>query len=36
MNQVDDALSRRPCIFLVLPLKMNVQENTLTLQFGDD
>jgi hypothetical protein len=35
VNQVADALSRRPHIFLVLPLP-NLRENILTLQHGDD
>jgi hypothetical protein len=33
---VVDALSRRPCIFLVLPLQMNLRERILTLQRDDD
>jgi hypothetical protein len=35
MNQVADALSRRPRIFLVLPLKTNLQEKIITLQFDE-
>ena len=31
-----DALSWRPCIFLVLPLQTNLRENILTLQCDDD
>jgi hypothetical protein len=33
---VADALSRRPRIFLVLPLQTNLRENILTLQCDDD
>ena len=36
MNQVADALSRRPRIFLMLPLQMNLHENILTLHRDDD
>jgi hypothetical protein len=36
MNRVVDALSRRPHIFLVMPLQMNLHENILTLQRDDD
>jgi hypothetical protein len=36
MNQVADALSQRPRIFLVLPLQTNLYENILTLQCDDD
>jgi hypothetical protein len=36
MNRVVDALSRRPHIFLVMPLQMNLHENILTLQRNDD
>jgi hypothetical protein len=36
MNRVADALSQRPCIFLVMPLQMNLRENILTLQCDDD
>jgi hypothetical protein len=36
VNRVADALSRRPHIFSVLPLKMNLRENILILQFDDD
>jgi hypothetical protein len=36
MNRVVDALSWRPCIFLVIPLQMNLCENILTLQCDDD
>jgi hypothetical protein len=36
MNRVADALSRRPCIFSVLPLQMNLCENILTLAHDDD
>jgi len=36
MNRVADALSRRPCIFSVLPLQTNLRENILTLQRDDD
>jgi hypothetical protein len=36
MNRVDDALSRRPRIFSVMPLQMNLCENILTLQCDDD
>ena len=31
-----NALSQRPCIFLVFPLQTNLRENILTLQHGDD
>jgi hypothetical protein len=36
VNRVADALSQRPCIFLVLPLQMNLREKILTLQRDDD
>ena len=36
MNRVADGLSRRPCIFLVLPLQTNLREKILTLQRDDD
>jgi hypothetical protein len=36
MNRVVDSLSRRPCIFSVLPLQMNLREKILTLQRDDD
>jgi hypothetical protein len=36
VNRVEDALSRRPCIFSVLPLQMNLRETILTLQINDD
>jgi hypothetical protein len=36
VNRVEDALSRSPHIFLVLPLKTNLRENILTLQIDDD
>jgi hypothetical protein len=36
VNRVADALSRRPCIFSVLPLQTNLRENILTLQRDDD
>ena len=36
VNRVADALSWRPCIFLVLPLQMNLREKILTLQCDDD
>jgi hypothetical protein len=36
MNRVMDALSRRPHIFLVMPLQMTVHEKILTLQHDDD
>jgi hypothetical protein len=32
VNRVVDALSRRPCIFLVFPLQRNLREKILTLQ----
>jgi hypothetical protein len=35
VNRVADALSWRPCIFLVLPLQMNLREKILTLQRDD-
>jgi hypothetical protein len=31
VNRVADALSRRPCIFLVIPLQMNIRENILII-----
>jgi hypothetical protein len=36
VNRVADALSRRPRIFLVLPLQTNLRENILSLQRDDD
>jgi hypothetical protein len=36
MRRVEDALSRRPRIFLAMPLQMNLHENILTLQCNDD
>ena len=36
VNRVADALSRRPRIFSVLPLQMNLREKILTLQRDDD
>jgi hypothetical protein len=36
MNQVADALSRRPRIFSVLPLHTNLCEKILTLQHDND
>jgi hypothetical protein len=36
VNRVADALSRRPCIFSVIPLQMNLRENILTIQIDDD
>jgi hypothetical protein len=36
VNRVVDALSRRPCIFSVLPLQTNLREKILTLQRDDD
>jgi hypothetical protein len=36
VNRVTDQLSRRPHIFLVLPLHMNLCENILTLQCEND
>jgi hypothetical protein len=36
VNRVVDALSRRPHIFLVLPLQTNFREKILTLQRDDD
>ena len=36
MNRVEDALSRRPHIFLVLPLQTNLCKKILTLQPDDD
>jgi hypothetical protein len=36
VNRVADALSRRPRIFLVLPLQTNLHEKILTLQHDDD
>jgi hypothetical protein len=35
-NRVADALSRRPNIFLVIPLKTNLRENILALENDDD
>jgi hypothetical protein len=36
VNKVADALSQRPCIFSVIPLKTNLREKILTLQIDDD
>jgi hypothetical protein len=36
VNRVEDAPSRRPHIFSVLSLKMNLREKILTLQIDDD
>jgi hypothetical protein len=36
MNRVANALSRRPCIFSVIPLQMNLQEKIQTIQVDDD
>jgi hypothetical protein len=36
VNQVADALSRRPRIFSMLPLQTNLREKILTLQRDDD
>jgi hypothetical protein len=36
MNKVVDALSRRPDIFLVMPLHMNLREKIITLQHDND
>ena len=36
VNRVADALSQRPCIFLVLTLQTNLCEKILTLQCDDD
>jgi hypothetical protein len=36
INRVVDALSQRPHIFSVIPLKMNLRENILALQIDDD
>jgi hypothetical protein len=36
VNRVANALSRRPCIFLVLPLQMNLCKKILNLQRDDD
>jgi hypothetical protein len=36
INRVADVLSRRPHIFSVIPLKMNLRENILALQIDDD
>jgi hypothetical protein len=36
MNRVADALSWRPHIFSMMLLKMNLRENILALQIGDD
>jgi hypothetical protein len=36
MNRVDDALSQRLCIFLVIPLQTNLCEKILTIQRDDD
>jgi hypothetical protein len=36
MNRVENKLSQRPRIFLVIPLKTNLREKILTLLVGDD
>jgi hypothetical protein len=36
MNRVSDALSRRPHIFSMISLQMNLRENILTIQRNDD
>jgi hypothetical protein len=36
MNQVEDALSQKPCIFSILHLKTNLREKILTLKINDD
>jgi hypothetical protein len=36
VNRVADLLSRRPSIFSVIPLKMNLRENILALHIDDD
>jgi hypothetical protein len=36
VNRVDDALSQRLCIFLVIPLQTNLCEKILTIQRDDD
>jgi hypothetical protein len=36
VNKVFDELSRRPSIFSVIPLQMNIREKILTIQHGDD
>jgi hypothetical protein len=36
MNRVADALTQRPCIFLVFPLQTNLRERIITLQRDDD
>jgi hypothetical protein len=36
MNRVVDVLSQRPCIFLVMPLQMNLHEKIITLHRNDD
>jgi hypothetical protein len=36
VNRVADALSRIPCIFLVIVLKTNLREKILTLHIDDD
>jgi hypothetical protein len=36
MKRVVDALSRRPCIFSVMPLQTNLREKILTLQCEDE
>jgi hypothetical protein len=36
MNKVADALSRKLCIFSVMPLQTNLHEKILTLQRDDD
>jgi hypothetical protein len=34
-NVVADALSRRPCVFSLVPLKVNLREHVLTQLQGD-
>jgi hypothetical protein len=36
MNIVADVLSRRPCIFSVIPLQTNLRENIPSLQCNND
>ena len=36
VNRVADALSQRPCIFSVIPLKTNIRENIPELQIDDN
>jgi hypothetical protein len=36
VNRVENKLSQRPRIFLVIPLKTNLREKILTLLVGDD